>query len=182
MRSSDTQPGPKARSVKSETAVKVARIPPTSRWSGTCATARSPCRGLIVSRFCRDPTLSRGKPLNPRSQGPLRDHTHHITNGPVPGLANDSAVVFVSCVLEYVSDPEAALQELKRIAGSSANLFVVFVEPWTLTAALYPGARWAGGPGEPLAGKVDMQPVTTVRKVATAGVLVGLLALAARRG
>jgi len=105
-----------------------------------------------------------------------------ITKGPVADLANDSAVVFVSCVLEYVSDPDAAARELKRIAGSSANLFVVFVEPWTLTAALYPGARWAGGPGEPLAGKVDMQPVTMVRKVATAGVLVGLLALAARRG
>jgi hypothetical protein len=107
--------------------------------------------------------------------------TADITEGPVAGLANDSAVVFVSCVLEYVSDPEAALYELQRIAGSPANLFLVFVEPWTLTAALYPGARWAGGAMNSPVGKVAMQPVTTTRKVATAGVLVGLLALAARR-
>jgi hypothetical protein len=52
-----------------------------------------------------------------------------LTAGPVPGIADDSAVVFVSCVLEYVSDPEAALRELKRMAGSPDNLFLVFVEP-----------------------------------------------------
>jgi hypothetical protein len=108
--------------------------------------------------------------------------TVDITKGPVAGLANDSAVVFVSCVLEYVSDPEAALYELRRIAGSPENLFLVFVEPWTLTAALYPGARWAGGAVESPAGRLAMQPITMTRKVATAGVFVGLLALAARRG
>jgi hypothetical protein len=32
--------------------------------------------------------------------------------------------------------------ELRRIAGSPENLFDVSVQPWTLTAALYPGARW----------------------------------------
>ena len=58
----------------------------------------------------------------------------------------------------------------------------MFVEPWTLTAALYPGARWAGGAAECPAGQVAMEPISTTRKVATAGVLVGLLALAARRG
>jgi hypothetical protein len=31
---------------------------------------------------------------------------------------------------------EAALYELRRTAGSPANLVLVFVEPWTLTAAL----------------------------------------------
>jgi hypothetical protein len=108
--------------------------------------------------------------------------TADITKGPIAGLANDSAVVFVSCVLEYVSDPQAALYELQRIAGSPANLFLVFVEPWSLTAALYPGARWAGGAAECPTGQVVMEPITTTRKVATAGVLVGLLALAARRG
>ena len=48
----------------------------------------------------------------------------------------------------------AAIQELAWVpdesadsfpAGSPDNLFLVFVEPWTLTASLYPGARWAGG-------------------------------------
>ena len=103
-----------------------------------------------------------------------------LTKGPIDGIADDSAVVFVSCVLEYVSDPEAALRELRRIAGAPDNLFLVFVEPWTLTAALYPGAQWAGGIADPAQGKIDMQPITTARKVAIVGGL-GLLALAATR-
>ena len=98
-----------------------------------------------------------------------------LTAGPVPGIADDSAVVFVSCVLEYVSDPEAALRELQRMSGARENLFIVFVEAWTLTAALYPGARWAGGPdGE----RVSMAPVTATRKCATVGGLLGLFTLA----
>lgn len=98
-----------------------------------------------------------------------------LTAGPVPGVADDSAVVFVSCVLEYVSDPEAAFREVQRMAGSRENVFIVFVESWTLTAALYPGARWAGGPdGE----RVSMAPVTAARKCATVGGLLGLFALA----
>ena len=98
-----------------------------------------------------------------------------LTAGPVPGIPDDSAVVYVSCVLEYVTDPEAALRELNRMAGSPDNLFLVFVEPWSLTAALYPGARWTGGPG---GDQVAMKPVTVTRKAATAGGLLGLLALA----
>jgi len=98
-----------------------------------------------------------------------------LTAGPVPGIADDSAVVFVSCVLEYVSDPEAALRELHRMAGSPDNLFLVMVEPWSLTAALYPGARWAGGPD---GDRVAMLPVTATRKIATIGGLLGLLVLA----
>src|SRR5690349_7387382 len=39
-----------------------------------------------------------------------------ITAGPVPGIADDSAVVFVSCVLEYVRDLPAALAEIRRMA------------------------------------------------------------------
>jgi len=101
-----------------------------------------------------------------------------LTAGPVPGVADDSAVVFVSCVLEYVSDPEAALRELQRMAGSRENLFIVFVEPWTLTASLYPGARWAGGSD---GDRVEMMPVTPTRKIATIGGLLGLLAVAAWR-
>lgn len=52
---------------------------------------------------------------------------------------DDSAVVVVMCVLEYVGDVQAALRELRRVAGR--NLFVVRVEPWTLTSVLYPGAK-----------------------------------------
>ena len=54
-------------------------------------------------------------------------------------LADNSAVIFVSCVLEYVSDVDAAMKELMRVSGG--NLFVARVEPWTLTAYLYPGAQ-----------------------------------------
>lgn len=103
-----------------------------------------------------------------------------LTKGHIDGIADDSAVVFVSCVLEYVTDPEAALRELRRIAGAPDNLFLVFVEPWTITAALYPGAQWAGGVQDSAQGKISMQPITTARKVAVAGSL-GLLALAAAR-
>jgi hypothetical protein len=63
-------------------------------------------------------------------------------------LASDSSVVFVACVLEYVSDVDAALCELLRVAGSPDNLFVVRVEPWTLTAFLYPGAQRTITPGQ----------------------------------
>lgn len=54
-------------------------------------------------------------------------------------FADDSVVVFCSCVLEYVTDADAAVKEIWRISGGQA--FFVGVEPWTLTAYLYPGAR-----------------------------------------
>ena len=100
-----------------------------------------------------------------------------LTAGPVPGIADDSAVVFVSCVLEYVSDPEAALHELQRMAGSAENLFIVFVDSWSFTAALYPGARWAGGLDND---HISMAPITMPRKLASAAGLLGLTALAIR--
>ena len=49
-------------------------------FAGTCAGARSLGDGPIVSRFCRDPGLSRDNSPNSGSHGPLRGHTHHITN------------------------------------------------------------------------------------------------------
>lgn len=58
------------------------------------------------------------------------------------GIPDDSRVVFVACVLEYVDDFEAAWSELLRIAGDKDNLFVATVQPWTFTGSLYPGARW----------------------------------------
>jgi len=100
-----------------------------------------------------------------------------LTAGPVPGVADDSVVVFVSCVLEYVTDPVVAAAELQRMAGSPENLFLVFVEPWSLTATLYPGARWAGGIHD---GEISMAPVTRTKKLVTAGALLGLMGLAIR--
>ena len=98
-----------------------------------------------------------------------------ITAGPVPGVADDSAVVFVSCVLEYVGDAAAAVHELRRMAGSPDNLFDVSVQPWTLTAALYPGARWTAVRG---ADQMTLTPVSPPRKALTAGALAGLAAAA----
>ena len=43
------------------------------------------------------------------------------------------------CTLEYVERVEPALREILRISGGHA--FFVGVEPWTLTAYLYPGAK-----------------------------------------
>jgi hypothetical protein len=60
--------------------------------------------------------------------------------GAIP-LPDDSAVVFVSCVLEYVPDFDEAVTEILRVAGSPDNVFVVRVEPWTFTSTTYPGAR-----------------------------------------
>lgn len=96
----------------------------------------------------------------------------------IPGVDDDSAVVFISCVLEYVVDLNAALTEILRIAGSNDNVFLVFVQPWTLTARLYPGARWRGaanGPDEP---GVAMTAVGLEEKVITSAAL-GLLAATA---
>jgi hypothetical protein len=54
-------------------------------------------------------------------------------------FADNSVCVVVMCVLEYVDDANAALQEIMRISGGHA--FFVGVEPWCLTATLYPGAK-----------------------------------------
>lgn len=95
-----------------------------------------------------------------------------ITKGPIADIADDSAVVFVSCVLEYVSDLNAALREISRIAGSSDNVFVVTVQPWTLTARLYPGARWRGTVSTADGSQaVDMKPVGLEEKLVVTGAL-----------
>jgi hypothetical protein len=102
---------------------------------------------------------------------------------PLP-IGSDSAVVFVSCVLEYVPDFPAAWSELSRVAGSPDNLFVATVQPWTLTAALYPGAQQTLSPVFEQGRIVSYrpEPVSTWRKVVTVGVLVGLAALVAVGG
>lgn len=95
-----------------------------------------------------------------------------ITRGPIPEVADDTAVVFVSCVLEYVADLNAALREIARMAGSAENVFVVTVQPWTLTARLYPGARWRGTISSTAeAQAVDMKPVDLEEKLLLTGTL-----------
>ena len=95
-----------------------------------------------------------------------------ITKGPIAELADDSAVVFISCVLEYVHDLDAALREIARIAGAPDNVFIVNVQPWTLTARLYPGARWRGTiTSVDGARTVAMKPVALEEKLVLTGAL-----------
>jgi hypothetical protein len=95
-----------------------------------------------------------------------------LTKGPIPFIPSDSAVVFVSCVLEYVSDPYAAWLECLRAAGSSENVFLVTVDRWSATAVLYPGARWTITRD---GARIDATPVTTTRRAVYAVALGGLL-------
>lgn len=68
-------------------------------------------------------------------------HTVDLAAVQVPQAA-DSAVVYCSCVLEYVPDPQRAWAELLRLAGAPENVFLVTVQSWTVTSSFYPGARW----------------------------------------
>jgi hypothetical protein len=99
--------------------------------------------------------------------------------GGVPARG-DSAVLYVACVLEYVTDLRRSMDEIMRIAGDRENIYIVTVQPWTLTAALHPSARWAGIAD---AHTVSMGPVTIVHKGMAAGVLLTLagMSLAARK-
>ena len=63
-----------------------------------------------------------------------------IAKGRIP-VSDNSAVIFVGCVLEYVDDVKAAWLELRRAAG--AELFVATVGGWSLTTRLFPGAKWS---------------------------------------
>ncbi|WP_434420173.1 hypothetical protein [Nannocystis pusilla] len=102
-----------------------------------------------------------------------------IPKGPIADIADDSAVVFVSCVLEYVPDLNAALAEISRVAGSADNVFVVTVQPWTLTARLYPGARWRGTVNADGSGQaVAMKAVGLEEKLVVTGALGVALAAA----
>lgn len=98
----------------------------------------------------------------------------------LPAILDDSAVVYVACVLEYVTDLRRSMDEILRIAGELENIYVVTVQPWTLTAALHPAARWAGIADTHA---VSMGPVTMLHKGAAAGVLIalGVMSLASGR-
>lgn len=88
-----------------------------------------------------------------------------ITKG-LPEIPDNSAVVYVSCVLEYTNDPEAAAKHLMRVAGAPENLFLVTVDPNTLTSYLYPGAKYQLRNGQ-------WQRIDTAERVAV-GVGVGV--------
>ena len=91
----------------------------------------APDGGVTAGYGCGDVTVDLAGSMCPRTL------SADITQ-PLP-FEDNSVVVFVACVLEYVSDAERATAELLRISGG--QLYIVRVEPWTLTAYLYPGAR-----------------------------------------
>lgn len=105
-----------------------------------------------------------------------------LTKGPIEEIPDDSSVVFVSCVLEYVDDFDAAWAEILRMAGSVDNVFMVCVQGWTNTALLYPGAKHVLRPvhRNPESGVVgrpeyEAEPVPTAWKVGALAVIGGLL-------
>jgi hypothetical protein len=91
----------------------------------------APDGGVTSGYGCGDLTIDLSPTACPNPQA------YDITK-PTP-ISNNSVVVFCSCVLEYVSDPYAAIAEIERISGGHA--FFVGVEPWTLAGHLYPGAK-----------------------------------------
>lgn len=52
-------------------------------------------------------------------------------------LADNSAIIFLSCVLEYVDNIDELIDEIYRVAGDSSNIFIVHVMWYSLTAYLY---------------------------------------------
>jgi hypothetical protein len=53
-------------------------------------------------------------------------------------LEPDSCVIYTSCVLEYVPQIDEAIEQIERVAGSYENIFCVHVQPYCLTAYIYP--------------------------------------------
>jgi len=91
----------------------------------------APDGGVTCGYGCGDITVDLVESTCPNSI--VADVTKRIP------IKDNSCVVFVSCVLEYVNDVDAAVGEIERISGG--RVFWVGVEPWTLTAYLYPGAQ-----------------------------------------
>jgi hypothetical protein len=111
--------------------------------------------------------------LNGCPQCPV-SHAVDLTRERTP-VADGSAVVFASCVLEYVTDPESAWRELLRMAGTPDNVFLVAVQPWTATSVYYPRARWIVTPNPGSA--PTFRPVTTLRTAAwSAAIAAGVTA------
>lgn len=52
-------------------------------------------------------------------------------------LKSNSAVIFTSCVLELIPQVEETIREIKRVAGSLDNIFVVTVDSRSLMAYIY---------------------------------------------
>ena len=59
----------------------------------------------------------------------------------LPKLADNSYVIFVSVVLEYVDNFEMVKQELNRVSGG--DLYIVTLEPYTFKTQFFPNLGYA---------------------------------------
>lgn len=94
-----------------------------------------------------------------------------VRQGLAPHIPTDGAVVFAACVLEYTDEPQELMDEILRIAGEIDNVFVVTLQPWTLTASLDPRAKWAGLTDGHI---VTLGRVTTMHRGVVGTLLAGL--------
>lgn len=62
--------------------------------------------------------------------------------GSIPA-EDDSAVVFVAHVLEYVDDPDRAWAEIVRVAGDPNRVFVSRNQKWATMTRVFTGAKWS---------------------------------------
>ena len=80
---------------------------------------------------CGDETVDlTGCPKCPN--GKKQDMLENLKSKP-----DNSCVVFVSCVLEYIDDIDDIISEILRVAGDWKNVFIVTVNEHTLSAYLY---------------------------------------------
>jgi len=85
--------------------------------------------------------------------------------GSIPAK-DDSAVVYVCCVLEYVDDIDAAWKEILRVAGNPWNVVVVTVDPNTFTAYTYPHNRWVIDAAPPTSAELSYRSTKFRRYIA----------------
>ncbi len=60
----------------------------------------------------------------------------------LPGLDDNSCVIFISCVLEYVDDIKSLSRDIPRASGG--DYYIVNVEPYCLSAYYYFGKYFTG--------------------------------------
>jgi len=61
-----------------------------------------------------------------------------LPNG-LENIEDDSHVVFLSYVLEYVDDVERVIEEIKRVGGE--NVYALTLSPYQLTSYIYEGSK-----------------------------------------
>jgi hypothetical protein len=92
-----------------------------------------------------------------RSGGGVEGDVHKT----LPTFADNSHVILVSYVLEYVPNLDHVIGELYRVAGSADNIFVVHASPYALWSRL----RKSSSPSDPVAVNVITEAPPTSRKI-----------------